>query len=132
MTSETTTLHQTESTHPLRGLPGMLIVELRVWFPWRVLFVTFAGFGMFALIYVPWRASGVNELGTLLYGFLGLWIILLMLSAVSLTEGSMLGEIERGTASWLVGMPIGRPAVVLAKFLASVTAIATTVFVTAS
>lgn len=130
MTSEAAALQHLESTHPLRGLGGMLGAELRTWFPWRVLFLTIAGFGVFALVYVPWRAGGVNQVGSLFYFYLVLWIAMLMLSVVSLTEGSMLGEIERGTAAWLVGMPIGRPAVVQAKFLAPAAAIATTVFVT--
>ncbi len=130
MTSDTATLQRIETAHPLRGLGGLLTVELRVWFPWRTLFLAIAGFGVFALVYVPWRASGVNQLGALIYFFLGLWIAMLLLSAVSLTEGSVLGEIERGTASWLVGMPIGRPAVVVAKFLAAATGIAVTVFAT--
>jgi ABC-type transport system involved in multi-copper enzyme maturation permease subunit len=130
MTGEAATLRPIETTHPLRGLGGMLSAELRAWFPWRVLFLTIAGFGVFAMIYAPWRASGVNPLGALLYPFLGFWIALLLLSAVSLTEGSVLGEIERGTASWLVGMPIGRPAVVVAKFLAAAAGITVTVFAT--
>jgi ABC-type transport system involved in multi-copper enzyme maturation permease subunit len=130
MTSEAAALQHTESTHPWRGLGGMLGAELRTWYPWRVLFLTIAGFGVFALVYVPWRAGEVNQFGSLFYFYLVLWIATLMLSVVSLTEGSMLGEIERGTASWLVGMPIGRPAVVLAKFFAPAAALATTVFVT--
>ncbi|NOY56286.1 MAG: hypothetical protein GXP34_09915 [Actinobacteria bacterium] len=128
MTSDTATLQRIETAHPLRGLGGLLTVELRAWFPWRALLLTIASFGVFALVYVPWRASGVNQLGALLYPFVGLWIAILLLSVVSLTEGSVLGEIERGTASWLVGMPIGRPAVVVAKFLAAATGITATVF----
>lgn len=130
MTSDAVALARTESDHPLRGLGGMVGAELRSWFPWRVGLVTLAGFGIFAVVYVPWRASGVNPFGGLIYTFLVLWIAMLMLSVVALTEGSMLGEINRGTASWLVGMPIGRPAVVLAKFLAPALAVVTTVFVT--
>ena len=118
MTSETTTLKRIKTAHPLRGLGGLLRVELRTWFPWRVLFLTIAGFGVFAMNYFGWRA-GDADFGALLLPFLGLWIAMLLLSVVSLTEGSVLGEIERGTASWLVAMPIGRPAVILAKFLAA-------------
>lgn len=129
MTSEATTLQRIETVSPLRGLGGLLIVELRTWFPWRVLFLTIAGFGVFALNYSGWRA-GNAEFGALLFPFLGLWMLILLLSTVSLTEGSVLGEIERGTASWLVGLPIGRPAVILAKFLAASAGITAAVFVT--
>ena len=129
MTSETTTLKRIKTAHPLRGLGGLLRVELRTWFPWRVLFLTIAGFGVFAMNYFGWRA-GDADFGALLLPFLGLWIAMLLLSVVSLTEGSVLGEIERGTASWLVAMPIGRPAVILAKFFAASSGIAVTVFAT--
>jgi len=129
MTSEATTLRRIETVSPLRGLGGLLVVELRTWFPWRVLFLTIAGFGVFAMNYAGWRA-GNAEFGSLLFPFFGLWIAILLLSVVSLTEGSVLGEIERGTASWLVAMPIGRPAVILAKFFAASAGITAAVFVT--
>ncbi|MEA3510579.1 MAG: ABC transporter permease subunit [Actinomycetota bacterium] len=131
MTADTATLQRIETVSPLRGLRGMLRVELRAWFPWRVLFLTIAGFGVFALMYAQWRA-GASEFGSLLFPFFGLWIAMLLLSVVSLTEGSVLGEIERGTASWLVAMPIGRPAVILAKFLAASAGITVAVLVTGS
>ncbi len=130
MTSEAATLRRIETAHPLRGLAGLLVVELRGWFPWRVLFLTIAGFGVFAMIYLTFEAGGDNQFGMLLFPFLGFWIAILLISVVALTEGSVLGEIERGTASWLVGLPIGRPAVILAKFLAASSGIAATVFVT--
>ncbi len=129
MTSEAATLRRIDTVSPLRGLGGLLLVELRGWFPWRALFLTIAGFGVFAMNYFGWRASN-TEFGALLLPFLGLWIMMLLLSVVSLTEGSVLGEIERGTASWLVGLPIGRPAVILAKFLAASAGITAAVFVT--
>ncbi len=128
MTTDTVTLQRIETTHPLRGFGGLLHVELRTWLPWRALILTVASYGVFALIYVPWQISGVNQLGILFYPFIALWIAVMLLSAVSLTEGSVLGEIERGTASWLVGMPNGRPAVVVSKLLAAATGITVTVF----
>lgn len=130
MTTDTVTLQRIETAHPLRGFGGLLTVELRTWFPWRVVLLTIACFGVFALIYVPWRVSGVNQLGVLFYPLIALWIAVLLLSVVSLTEGSVLGEIERGTASWLVGMPIGRPAVIISKFLGATTGITATVLAT--
>lgn len=128
MTTDAVTLQRIETTHPLRGFGGLLRVELRTWLPWRALVLTVASYGVFALIYVPWQISGVKQLGVLFYPFIFLWIAVLLLSTVSLTEGSVLGEIERGTASWLVGMPIGRPAVVISKLLAAATGITVTVF----
>ncbi len=129
MTNEAATLQRIETAYPLRGLGGLLVVELRTWFPWRVLFLTISGFGVFAMVYFGWRA-GNPEFGALLLPFLGLWMLILLLSVVSLTEGSVLGEIERGTASWLVAMPIGRPAVILSKFLAASAGITASVFLT--
>jgi len=126
--SDVATLQRNETAHPLRGFGGLLIVELRTWIPSRVLILTLTSFGVFALTYVPWRKSGVNQLGSLLYPFFVLWIAVLLISVVSLTEGSVLGEIERGTASWLVGMPIGRPAVIVSKFIAAALGITATVF----
>ena len=129
MATDAMSLNRNETARHVRGLGGMLGVELRTWFPSRFVILTVASFGTFALIYIPWRASEVNQLGPLFLGFFGLWIAVLLISVVSLTEGSVLGEIERGTASWLVGMPIGRPAVVIAKFLAAATGVTATVFV---
>jgi len=129
MTNEAATLQRIETAYPLRGLGGLLGVELRTWFPWRVLFLTIAGFGVFVMTYFGWRA-GNTEFGALLLPFLGLWMLILLLSTVSLTEGSVLGEIERGTASWLVAMPIGRPAVILSKFLAASAGITASVLLT--
>ncbi len=105
-------------------------MELRVWFPWRVALLVLAGLGIFALVYVPWRLSGVNQLGPLVLGSMSLWLIVVLLATVSLSEGTVLGDIERGTASWLVAMPIGRPAVITAKFAASSAGVATAVFAT--
>lgn len=129
MTTESVTLDRIERSGPLRGFGGLFGVELRVWFPWRVLFMIVAELGVFALIYVPWRGLKVNQLGPLMIWFLVFWIAILLISTVSLTEGAVLGEIERGTASWLVAMPIARPAFILAKFAAAGLGLGTVVFV---
>ena len=128
--TEVAALDRIERRGPLRGFGGLLGVELRVWFPWRLLFLIAAGLGVFALIYLPWRGLEVNQLGPLMIWFLAFWITILLVSTVALTEGAVLGEIERGTASWLVAMPIARPAVVLAKFTAVAVGLAVTVFAT--
>lgn len=130
MTIEAAALERVERRGPLRGFGGLLSVELRVWFPWRVLFLIAAGLGVFALIYLPWRGLEVNQLGPLMIWFLAFWIAILLVSSVALTEGAVLGEIERGTASWLVAMPIARPAVILAKFTAVAVGLAATVLAT--
>ena len=127
--TEAAALDRIARSGPFRGLPGLLGVELRVWFPWRVLFLIVAGLSVFALVYVPWRGFEVNQLGPLMIWFLVFWIVMLLVSTVALTEGAVLGEIERGTASWLVAMPIARPAVILAKFAAAAMGLAVTVFV---
>lgn len=129
MMTEAAALDRITRAGPFRGFPGLLGVELRVWFPWRVLFLIVAGLSVFALIYVPWRGFEVNQLGPLMIWFLTFWIMMLLVSTVALTEGAVLGEIERGTASWLVAMPIARPAVILAKFAAAAMGLAVTVFV---
>jgi len=130
MMTEVAALDRIERRGPLRGFGGLLGVELRAWFPWRVLFLIVAGLGVFALIYLPWRGVEVNQLGPLMIWFLAFWIAVLLMSTVALTEGAVLGEIERGTAAWLVAMPIARPAVILAKFAATAAGLAFTVFVT--
>ena len=128
MTTDAATLARVTAVHPLRGLGGMLGMELRIWFPWRWLMLSVASGGVFALVYVPWTLSGVNQLGSLIYTFCGMWIALLFISVVSLTEGAVLGEIEGGTAAWLAAMPIARPAILVAKFVAAVAGIAAVVF----
>jgi ABC-type transport system involved in multi-copper enzyme maturation permease subunit len=130
MMTEVAALDHIERSGLFRGLGGLVGVELRVWFPWRVLFLIAAGLGVFALIYLPWRGVEVNQLGPLMIWFLAFWIAVLLISTVALTEGAVLGEIERGTAAWLVAMPIARPAVILAKFAATAAGLAVTVFVT--
>lgn len=128
MTTDTGALRRKEAVYPLRGFGGVLGRELRVWFPWRWMILAAAGFGVFALVYLPWAASGVNRLGPLLYFFFGLWLMVMLLAVVSLTEGSVLGEIENGTAAWMAALPIARPSIILAKFAGAAAGIAAIVF----
>jgi ABC-type transport system involved in multi-copper enzyme maturation permease subunit len=129
MTAEiTTTLRRVEATHPLRGVGGMVAMELQIWFPWRWLILSATGAGVFALIYVPWVLTETNQLGSLLYIFFGLWLAVMLVTVVSLTEGSVLGEIEGGTAAWLAALPLARPAVIVAKFIAAGVGITAVVF----
>ena len=130
MTAEPTPLSRIEAIHPFRGYLGMLGVEMRVWFPWRVAVLTLAGLGIFATIYIPWQISAVNQLGPLFLWSMALWLIVILISTISLSEGTVLGDIERGTASWLVAMPIGRPAVIAAKAAAAALGVGAAVFIT--
>jgi ABC-type transport system involved in multi-copper enzyme maturation permease subunit len=127
MTTETLSLERIDSTSPLRGLGGLIGVELRVWFPWRVLWLVVAGFGVFAVVYLPWRATSTNQLGVLMNFYLGMWMALLLISTVSMTEGSVLGEIQRGTAAWLAALPITRPSIIISKFVGSMVGLAAVV-----
>jgi ABC-type transport system involved in multi-copper enzyme maturation permease subunit len=101
-----------------------------MWFPWRVVVLTLAGLGVFLSIYVPWRLTGVNQLGPLLFFFLGLWVAVVLLATVSISEATVLGDIQRGTASWLVSMPISRNAVIVAKFIAASSGMAVAILLT--
>ncbi|MCL1599409.1 MAG: hypothetical protein M3094_09510, partial [Actinomycetia bacterium] len=130
MTTETLSLDRIETSSPLRGLGGLIGVELRVWFPWRVLWLVIAGLGTFAVVYLPWRAASLNQLGVLMHFFLGLWAAFLLISTVSLTEGAVLGEIHRGTAAWLAALPIARPSIILAKFIGAMAGLAGVVGIT--
>jgi ABC-type transport system involved in multi-copper enzyme maturation permease subunit len=52
---------------------------------------------------------------------------LLLISTVSMTEGSVLGEIQRGTAAWLAALPITRPSIIISKFAGSMVGLAAVV-----
>ena len=128
MTAEACDLPRVTTAHPLRGLGGMLAMELQIWFPWRWLILSATGVGVFALVYIPWTLTEANQLGSLLYFFFALWMIVMFLAVVALTEGSVLGEIEGGTAAWLTALPIARPAVITAKLAAAAAGITAVVF----
>jgi hypothetical protein len=130
MTAERLALVQRQGSSQFRGFLGLLRVELRVWFPWRFAVLILAGVGVFVSIYLPWRLVETNRLGPLLYFSLGLWMAVILIGTISLMEGTVLGDIERGTASWLVGLPVGRPAVISAKFVASAFGLSAAVFAT--
>ena len=130
MTAERLALVQRQGSSQFRGFLGLLRVELRVWFPWRFAVLILAGVGVFVSIYLPWRLVETNRLGPLLYFSLGLWMAVILIGTISLMEGTVLGDIERGTASWLVGLPVGRPAVVAAKYVASAFGLSAAVFAT--
>lgn len=123
-----------ERIHPLQGIGGLLGVEFRIWFPLRAVFLVAAGLIVFGVMYAPWSAASSPSVdpgfGFLFFGFLSVWSAVLLISAVSLSEGAVLGEINRGTAGWLVAMPIRRASVIMAKFTAAAVGYALIIFAT--
>ena len=53
---------------------------------------------------------------------------MLTLVVAAAAQGAVAGEVEDGTASWLIGMPIGRPAFIVAKVLGAVPGVLVAVF----
>ena len=127
MATEPSALTPIERIHPLQGIWGLLGVEFRIWFPLRAVFLVVASLTVFGVMYAPWSAAPSPSVdpgfGFLFFGFLGAWSAILLISAASLSEGAVLGEINRGTAGWLVAMPIRRASVIVAKFVAAAVAI---------
>lgn len=136
MTIETDVATSIESVGPLQGLGGLLGVEFRLWFPLRTILLVVVGLVLFGVMYGPWISASSPSVdpgfGFLFFGFLSMWSAVLLISAVSLSEGAVLGEINRGTAGWLVAMPIRRASVIVAKFTAAATGYAVTIFVAGS
>jgi len=128
MATEPGTLTPIERIRPLQGIGGLLGVEFRIWFPLRAAFLVVAGLIVFGVMYAPWSAAPNPSVdpgfGFLFFGFLTTWSAILLISAASLSEGAVLGEINRGTAGWLVAMPIRRASVIVAKFVAAAAAYA--------
>jgi ABC-type transport system involved in multi-copper enzyme maturation permease subunit len=123
MVTESSVMTPIERIRPLQGIGGLLSVELRIWFPLRAVILVVAGLIVFGIMYAPWSAAPNPSVdpgfGILFFGFLGVWSAILLISAASLSEGAVLGEINRGTAGWLVAMPIRRASVIVAKFVAA-------------
>lgn len=134
MVTESGTVASIERVKPLQGLGGLVGVELRVWFPLRVVLMVVIGLVIFAVMYLPWSMAPYPSVdpgfGFLFLGFLSVWSAVLLMSAVSLSEGTVLGEINRGTAGWLVAMPIRRASVIVAKFAAAAAGYAVIIAVT--
>lgn len=124
MTTDTDIVTSIERVGPLQGLGGLLGVESRVWFPLRTVLLIIVGLVVFGVMYLPWSAASSPSVdpgfGFLFFGFLVVWSAILLISSVALTQGTVLGEITRGTAGWLVAMPIRRASVIVAKFVAAV------------
>lgn len=134
MVTESRVLTPIERIHTLQGIGGLLGVEFRIWFPLRAAILIVAGLIVFGGMYAPWSAASSPSVdpgfGFLFFGFLGAWSAILLISAVSLSEGAVLGEINRGTAGWLAAMPIRRASMIVAKFVAVAVAYAVVIVVT--
>jgi len=118
-------LTRTTGHGPLRGLGGLTAAELRRWFPWRALAFTLVSVGWVVGFFFVWLGpisyiSSGPRLLLLLGNLFAVWSLLLLLMMVATAQGAMANEIDDGTAAWAVAKPIGRPAFVLAKFLAAI------------
>ena len=110
---------------PLSGLASLTAAELRRWFPWRALAFTLVSIAWAVGIFLLWLGpisyvSTGPRLLLLLSNLFAVWSILLLLMTVATAQGAMANEIGDGTAAWAAAKPVGRPAFVLAKFLAAV------------
>jgi ABC-type transport system involved in multi-copper enzyme maturation permease subunit len=104
----------------MRGLGGLTRAELRRWLPWRAVGFTLLGLGLLGLLYANWLVQPAKILSELVVLFLWLWIGVLMLATVAMTQSVVAGEISQGTAAWVVAKPVARPAFILSKFVAMV------------
>jgi hypothetical protein len=133
MVTETAPLRPISGSSPWRGLTGLTGAEARRWLPWRSLVLAAVGLGVLVLIFVIWRIAGAESdvnlrLGGLMYPFFSLWAIVLTLATATAAQGAVAGEVDEGTAAWLMGMPIGRPAFVVSKVLGAVPGVLAAVF----
>lgn len=120
-----TGLAPVEAHGPLRGLRGLTRAELQRWFPWRALVFALLGTAWVVGFFLFWLGpisyfSGGPRLTLLLGNMFAVLGLLLLLAMIGTAQGAMANEIEDGTAAWVVAKPVGRPAFVLAKFLAAI------------
>ena len=133
MVTEAAPLQPITGSGPWRGLNGLTGAEARRWLPWRSLVLVGVGLGVLALTFVIWRLAGAEaevnfRLGSLIYPFFSLWAIALTLATATAAQGAVAGEVDEGTAAWLMGMPIGRPAFIVSKVLGAIPGILVAVF----
>ncbi len=133
MVTEVAPLQSITGSGPWRGLIGLTGAEARRWLPWRSLVLVGVGLGVLALNFVIWRIAGADtevnfRLGSLMYPFFTLWAIALTLATATAAQGAVAGEVDEGTAAWLMGMPIGRPAFIVSKVLGAIPGVLVAVF----
>ena len=128
MTTAASTLQPISRTGPLRGLGGLTWNETRRWVPARSLGLGVAGVAVMAVTYGLYRLlvaqTGDAGLGLFVYLFMAFWAVVLTLTVAATAQGAVAGEIDDGTAAWLVGMPVSRPAFVTSKVLGSIPGLA--------
>lgn len=110
---------------PLSGLAGLTAAELRRWFPWRALAFSMVSIAWAVGFFLVWLGpisyvSSGPRLLLLLGNLFAVWSLLLLLMMMATAQGAMANEIGDGTAAWATAKPVGRPAFVLAKFVAAV------------
>lgn len=108
--------------HWFRGLRGLWFAETRRWFPVRSLALALLGVALVAGGWSLWQVD--HKLSNAWFPFHTFWAVALTLTTVAATQALMAGEIDSGTAGWLVSKPIGRPAVVVGKFAGAVLPVA--------
>lgn len=109
-----------ESGSIMRGLGGLTRAEVRRWLPWRSAGFILLGLGLLGLLYANWLMQPAKILNELVRPFFGLWIGVLMLATVAMTQSMVAGEISQGTAAWVVAKPVARSALIVSKFVAMV------------
>ncbi len=127
MTTAASRLRPIGHTGPFRGLGGLTLAEIRRWIPSRSLGLSIAGVGVMAAVYGLFRLIGETGLGAFVYLFMSFWAIVLTLTVAAAAQGAVAGEIDDGTAAWLVGMPVSRSAFVVSKVLGAVPGLAVAV-----
>jgi len=131
MVTEALPLQPITGSGPWRGLTGLTGAEVRRWLPWRSLVMVVVGIGVLVLFFAIWRIAGAEaegRLGVLMIPFFSLWAIALTLVTATAAQGAVAGEVDEGTAAWLMGMPIGRPAFIVSKVLGAVPGVLAAVF----
>jgi len=133
MVTDAARLRPITRSGPWRGLIGSTGAEARRWLPWRSLFLIGAGLLVLAAVFAIWWFAGTQSaanlrLGALMFPFFGMWAIVLTLATSAAAQGAVAGEVDDGTASWLVGMPIGRSAFIVSKVLGAIPGVLVTVF----
>lgn len=135
MATEAVRLQRIARSGPWRGLAGMTGAEVRRWIPWRSLVMAGVGLAVLAAVFAIWWFAGSQteanyRLGTLLYPFFAFWAIVLTLVVAAAAAGAVAGEVDEGTAAWLIGMPVGRPAFIAAKVIGAIPGLVAAVFAT--
>jgi ABC-2 type transport system permease protein len=112
-----------------RGLDNLLDAELGRWFrtkKWWVQILVWAALVNLILfvIVLSEDGAGSTELATT---FIVLLSVFSTFGVAILMQGAIVGEMQSGTAAWVLSKPVARPAFVLAKLIANTVGIAVTI-----